>query len=206
MQEVSRDIHDNIALGLTLSKLHLHTLNYEEPPRFQDKIELSIQLIEEAIHNLSDISKSLNADVIRQYGLIKAVESEIDHLRQTGLFTIHFDVTGDAVRLEPRKEIVLFRIIQEAFNNIIKHSGADTIEIVFSYHDSQIEISVSDNGNGFDTNDQKIQKGSGLNNIRQRIMMINGHCQISGNAGTGSIIKVMVPVQTSDEIRTTYHG
>ena len=76
-QQISREIHDNINLSLTLAKLHLNTLNWDEREKTASQINSSIELISQSITNLSDISKSLNADIINSQGLITAVNREI---------------------------------------------------------------------------------------------------------------------------------
>ncbi|MEO8583746.1 MAG: ATP-binding protein [Flavitalea sp.] len=206
LQEVSRDIHDNISLGLTLSKLHLHALNEEQSSTIHDKLGLSIHLIGEAIHNLSDISKSLNADSIKEYGLIRAIENEIDNLNSTKLYDIYFEIQGAAERYPPRIEIALFRILQEALKNIIRHSQATCIEIIIVFTKTQIQIIIEDNGRGFLINDRNITGGAGLKNMRDRALMIRSHFEITSTIGTGTKINITVPLKIKDEKRPTYNG
>lgn len=196
--DVSRDIHDNISLSLTLSKLYLNTLNYKDLAALQDKISISVTLIGEAIHNLSNISKSLNADIIKHYGLLKALENEINALRKTGLYEIQYQVSGAPVFMDCKKELILFRIVQEAFNNIIKHARAKKISLLLHYCASQLELQVADDGIGFSMDEvqkrKKIRPTAGLNNIRQRTKILNGECLIKGNDNAGATIKISIPI------------
>jgi two-component system NarL family sensor kinase len=203
LQYVSRDIHDNIALGLTLSKLHLNTLNYPEPAPYQDKINLSINLIGDAIQSLSNISKSLNADIIKTFGLLKAVENEIVNIEKTGLFKIEYLVTGTPVFLDSKIELVIFRIIQESLNNIIKHSRAENVRIMLNYDISHLILSVTDDGIGFLFNKahelKKCPGGAGLNNIQQRAKMIDSECRIVSKTSEGTMIVITTPLLQNKE-------
>ncbi len=203
LQEVSRDIHDNIALGLTLSKLNLNTLNYQDGSRFQDKIELSVNLIGEAIRNLNNISKSLNADLLKQYGLHNAIENEIGNLEKTGKFRIEYNITGAPVFLESKTELVIFRILQEALNNIIKHSYATRIAVILDYDATRLDMSITDNGRGFSFNEinsaARRSAGSGLNNIQQRARTIGSECRIVSKVGEGTMIRIITPLSADEE-------
>ncbi|HRE51114.1 MAG TPA: ATP-binding protein [Flavitalea sp.] len=197
LMNVSRDIHDNISLSLTLSKLYLNSLSYADPAEIPEKISISASLIGEAIQNLSNISKSLNTDIINHFGLLKAIENEIAALRKTGLFEIQYEVSGIPVFMECQKELILFRIVQEAFNNIIKHAQAKKISLHLRYGASQLELQVSDDGIGFSPEHihtcRKTKPTAGLNNIRQRTKMLNGACCIDNIPGSGAAIKISVP-------------
>src|SRR5262249_29305269 len=132
-QQISREIHDNISLSLTLAKLQLNTLSQADTNEFASKVNNAVELLGRSINDLSDISRSLNADIIRQQGLIKALYDELRRIREAGLFTLDHWLTGTPVYMDPEKELVIFRVIQEAFNNIIKHAGAQHTEINLHY-------------------------------------------------------------------------
>jgi two-component system, NarL family, sensor kinase len=149
LQDVSREIHDNISLGLTLSKLHLNTLNHQTDSGIDSKIEISVSLITEAIEHLRNISKSLNSDIIKNNGLIKAIENEIEILNSAGLFKVDFDIEGVPCFMDTQHELVLFRIIQESFNNIIKHAAAEQVRLIVHYQENAVHIKISDDGVGF---------------------------------------------------------
>ncbi|MDZ4810972.1 MAG: histidine kinase [Bacteroidota bacterium] len=80
-QHISREIHDNISLSLTLAKLQLHTFDWSDKEGSTNKMNFSIDLLTKSIAELSDISKGLNADIIIQHGLLQAIEEEVHRLR-----------------------------------------------------------------------------------------------------------------------------
>ena len=91
-------------------------------------------------------------------------------------------------------ETNIYRIIQESLNNIIKHSGADTVEINISKVSKTVNVSIKDNGKGFDFNDENILKGFGLAGIRERTRILEGDLQISSQIGGGTELKLQIPI------------
>ena len=195
LQNISREIHDNISLSLTLAKLHLNTLNLAETEKMEEKVAKSIELLTNSIAELSDISKSLNADIIIQHGLLKAIEDELHHIRQAGLFTVDFELSGSPIYMNNQKELIIFRIIQESFNNIIKHAEAHHTKLDLHYNIANLIITISDDGRGFDTNIPGINRQAGLKNMETRIKILKGEIEINSQPGSGTILLFKIPFE-----------
>jgi signal transduction histidine kinase len=193
-QHISREIHDNINLSLTLAKLHLNTLDWNDKIRSEEKVGSSIELLTKSIQELSDISKSLNADIIIQHGLLKAIEDEMQRIRQTGLFDLCYEVIGTPIYMNHQKELIIFRIIQEAFNNIIKHAAAVKTELVVHYNESELTIRINDNGRGFETGFTNSNRQAGLKNMDTRIKILNGVMELNSQPGKGSTLLFKIPL------------
>ncbi len=205
-KEISRDIHDNISLGLTLSKLHLNALDFEDLPGTRHKVGICIGLIGDALQNLRNISKSLNGDAIVQQGLCHAIDSELNKVRTTGLYTVRYEEKGSVRFLEHRVEIILFRIIQELLNNILKHARATHIRLSLHYHRAHLEILIADNGAGFPTSRPFSRRtGSGLGNIKARVKMLNGIYDISSTRQEGTRIRIAIPTPLPYTPKTDYY-
>ena len=194
IQHISREIHDNISLSLTLAKLHLNTLNLNDKQNTFHLINSSVDLITKSINDLSDISKSMNADVISQQGLINALKNETTRIQKTGLFATDMTIRGNPVFMDAQKELVLFRIVQEAFNNIIKHSEAKNIFLDLYYHEDHIEINIQDDGKGFDLVFLEKKTGAGLRNMKTRAKVFNGNVNIESQKGAGTKIFISIPL------------
>jgi signal transduction histidine kinase len=194
-QNISREIHDNISLSLTLAKLNLHTLDWNKKEKAGEQVNSSINLISKSIAELSDISKSLNADIIIQDGLLKAIEEELHRIRQAGLFTADYEVTGVPVYMENQKELIIFRIIQEAFNNIIKHAAAANAKLLVHYNAEKLIITISDDGKGFDKTLTGINRQAGLKNMETRIKLLKGTMDISSQVGKGTALSFTIPFE-----------
>lgn len=191
-QNISREIHDNIGQKLTLAKLHLNTFDTEDRNKATRQVQDSIHIIGDVIKDLSDLSHSLSSEIILNNGIIKALEYEEDQLRKSGLYEIHFTTSGNPVYLESNTELVLFRIVQEVLNNIVKHASASVIRIHLHYHEACLSIKINDNGRGFQVPEN--MKGTGLQNIKKRTSLLNGDLQISSNENTGTEIQIKIPL------------
>jgi two-component system NarL family sensor kinase len=195
-QEISREIHDNIKQTLTLSKFNLYTLHATANSEKEQKIHEAIVLIERAIEDLGDLSKSLNTDWLKSIGLISALENEIEKLRSTGLFTIETDISEEQVVMEADRELFIFRIVQETLNNIITHSGAKKILFSLTYQTEQVCCTITDDGKGFNGTSPG-NKGTGLNNMQIRAKALNARLQIDTAPGKGTTVSLSVPYQAA---------
>ncbi|MBP7557216.1 MAG: hypothetical protein KA821_13160 [Chitinophagaceae bacterium] len=195
-QEISREIHDNINLALTLAKLHLNTFSWDEREKAMQKITSSVELLSEAIEKLRNISKELNAELISSQGLIKAIEREIEKIENTNLFDIRLRIIGEPVFMKTNAELIVFRIIQEALNNIIKHSQAQKVEITLAYLRNSLFLRILDYGIGFDygRNVHSIPgQGAGLMNMMTRTRMMGGTMQIRSEIDKGTSLQFSFP-------------
>ena len=196
-QDISREIHDNIGLSLTLAKLQLNTINYSDENRIAENIDSSIDLISKALLDLSDVSKSLNSELIKNNGLYNTLKNETDKICRSGKYKIEFIEEGNIVFLSAHKELILFRIAQEALNNILKHARANKITITLKYETCHISLLVEDNGIGFEK--AEIEKpgsgkiNNGLTNMRTRTALLGGTLSIESSAGKGTRISITSP-------------
>ena len=156
------------------------------------KIDGVVNMISESINDLSDISRSLGSEVILNNGLIRAIEFEIVQLQKSGLYSLDSTVTGNCIFLDSRKELILFRIVQEALNNIVKHAAATRI-IIKLHYDDLFTLDIADNGKGFDV-DKTNTNGTGLINMKKRANMLNGKFTIESLPANGTNIKIEIPI------------
>lgn len=192
-ENISREIHDNIGQKLTLAKLYLNTLNLSTSQMTLENLHTSIALISDSISDLSDISRSLSAEVIEHNGLIKALELEVAQIKKSSLFNISLEVNGEPIFMESQKELIIFRIIQESLSNIMKHAAATMIRIVLNYKETILQMNITDNGIGFTPDQQKIT-GTGIANMKRRTVWLNGKCVLQSNPGAGTNINIEIPI------------
>ena len=194
--KISREIHDNISLGLTLAKLQVNNFLSQLTENNQ-QLESAVDLISKSLIDLNDISKSLDGNALTSNGLISALESEIETLNKSGMYKVNLEIVGDPVYLSSEKDLVLLRIFQEACNNIIKHSKAINIQIMIIYQNQTVEMKISDNGVGFDVNDVKnrkeTKKMSGLKNFETRSTLIDAEFNIISVKDIGTTIHIKTP-------------
>jgi signal transduction histidine kinase len=203
LKTISQEIHDNIGQVLSLAKLNLNTIDIAQKDKLNEKIADSKKLVSKAIQDLRDLSKSMNTDNIEALGLVKAVEYELEMVRKTG-FRTELNVEGTTVRLEPQRELIVFRIMQEILNNIIKHAGASFIETRIQFTADKVRISVKDNGKGFDLslpNDSNSSApGLGIRNMHNRAKLIGADFNISSSTGNGTEVSLVVPINKTKNL------
>ena len=196
-QHISREIHDNISLSLTLVKLNLNTIDLNNLDKLKTQLDAALEQVSKAIIDLSDISKSLSSEIIINQGLLKALEKEVEKIQGMNFFQVRFSVTGDPVFMDSNKELVIFRIVQEAFNNIIKHAKATRVELKLTFDGNKINVLISDNGKGFSKEMLELNSDTctkaGLNNIKKRAAIFNGQALIESECGKGTNICVLMP-------------
>ncbi len=196
-QHVSREIHDNISLALSLAKLNLNTIDWTNRNRSKGQVDCSLEQISKAIGDLSNISKSLNSDLILNQGLMRALHNELEKISRIDAFQLNFKVTGEPVFMDSNKELIIFRIIQEAINNIIKHAQASIVELELYFNNGQLDVSIVDNGVGFTQEiiEQSVDADTkaGLINMKKRAAIFNGHTVIESEIGKGTKIHVSIP-------------
>jgi signal transduction histidine kinase len=198
--KISSEIHDNISLGLTLSKLQINTF-IEKNENKTDKLIIAVDLISKSLTDLNDISKSLDGNHLLEYGLINAIESEMNVLRQTGLYDVEFDIIGEPVFLDHKIELVILRIMQEACNNTIKHARANSIRVELYFETECVKLKVVDNGIGFDLKKieekKEIRKMAGLKNVYSRAEIVGGRVEIYSIIDKGTAILIIIPLKNS---------
>lgn len=187
-KNISQEIHDNIGQTLSFIKLNLSTIHDLDEQVSEERLVEIRNALTKVIQDLRDLSKSLNPDFITYHGLTSSIQQQLSVLEKAGSFKTCVNVNGDPFTLPVNTELILFRIIQELLNNIVKHSGATAIDVNVSAVNMRLTIRIQDNGSGFDNQQLKScennHKGIGLRNILNRVSFLGG--QINFEKPTGS--------------------
>lgn len=196
MQTIGADLHDNIGQLLSLTSLTLNSVELENSDKARRKIDAAIDLTVRSIKEMRLLGKLLQGDQLIGMGLQEAIRHEINWMERSGKYEIIYSPADDMPAVNsPDKDLILFRILQEVLNNIIKHSKATIIDIKLEYkNEGVLELQVSDNGIGFDSDEiLPEQRGMGLLNIRKRAGIIGGQVDIKSIPGEGTGIKIFIP-------------
>ena len=184
---ISSEIHDNVLQVLGLARLNLNRM--EEDGDVQ-KIVLIDEQMGNAIADLRNLSHSLSTDVIRNTGWIKAAQRLLADLEKTGTCKVSFSAEENLPVLENEKHIILFRMIQEIINNIIKHAKAGHIKFTAGKKPGLIIVAIEDDGKGFEPD--KVVKGAGLQNLDNRSAMIGAKMNIKSAPGCGTCVTIAI--------------
>lgn len=182
LKNVSREIHDNLGQRLTLV---FHGL------KENDETTEMKGVLKEVISELRDLSRSLHGNYITDMGLDLALERECQLVQSASKIDCLYIPPDNAMKLSPEQEIMLFRCAQEMLNNAVKYSGATQIQVALAVLDpeNQTQLTVADNGCGFDTDN--VVEGIGLKSLRERVALLKGNIAVtSSNQGTYFQIKL----------------
>ncbi|WP_341226184.1 ATP-binding protein [uncultured Arcticibacterium sp.] len=205
MKHIARELHDNIGQLLSLVKIQLNTIDEENPGI--KRVGDSKEFLGKALKDLRALSKTLNSDNVLNAGLIKAIAFELDRVRRTEVYEVNFRNDIEQLGVNPKIEIIVFRIFQEVIQNIFKHSGAKNINVSLQELPEVYTLEVLDDGSGFDvqvkSNQKSFNSGSGLSNLAHRAELISGDFEIESAIGKGTKVKLTIPKTTTshDESR-----
>jgi len=194
-KNVASDLHDNIGQLLSLTNVTIGSINIEDKEKTIQKINDVHQLVTKSIKELRQLSKIIHGEQLIQEGLVATIEQEIIWLERNGFYTVEFLTEISNLELNnPDKDLFLYRMLQESLNNAIKHSGADKFVIKLAYHADILELSLYDNGTGFNVPELMGQKkGLGLLNMNKRVNLLNGMMTINSEINMGTTIKFTIP-------------
>ncbi len=182
------DLHDEIGGGISTVILNVERIKKQhsnQPEIVSQSQKVRLQL-DDLLKKVREISYNIMPPTLEDFGLHEAVSDLCYTISESSTMTIDYEWTGDEKRLNFSQELALYRIIQEILTNIIKHSEATHIEIMIKNTTENFNISLIDNGKGFNT--ETIQKGAGLRNIKDRALIIGAELFISGVIGEGTKI------------------
>ena len=189
---ISGEIHDNIGQILSLTRINLNRLAETTPSEILSKTD---SLLGKAISDLRHLSHNLNSSNLLEFGIIEALAHLLQQIEKTGKFKTELIDNETIINfISNDYSLILYRMIQELLNNIIKHANATHIIISVKMIDHKVcLLTVSDDGKGFDVSEVLNQKkGIGLNNIFSRAKMINAIVTIKSKEPTGTNIFIQI--------------
>lgn len=193
-QRVARDLHDGIGQTILAAKLNFSSYR-KNPRKFRDRFERGMQFIDKASEELREVYTNLYPSILRDLGLEVAVRWYAKNLLETHGVNVSLEL-GLTPKLPHDLEVNIFRIVQEVFTNILRHSGADhaKIELKSLPAGDAIVLHIEDNGSGFDPDSPPgTTSGSGIANIRYRAEAMKGILKVQ-SGGEGTEISVTIPV------------
>lgn len=193
LKNISWEIHDNVGQLLSVAKMQINMLQMELPEIQQNKIIEVGEIVGKSLQELRGLAKSLNPETIKNKGLIESLTHEIDRFNRLNFINASLKVSGESFNLSSEKEIILFRILQESFNNTLKHSKANILKVRLNFNPSNLEIFVDDDGVGFDMNASNNFGGIGLLNMESRTKLIGAKFVMESAENKGTKLYISCP-------------
>jgi signal transduction histidine kinase len=193
--EISRELHDNINQLLVTSSLYIGRALHGRQQK-KELLETGYELLEKAIAEIRNISTTLLHNNVEEHNLTGAINNLLCQVSSFGTINTHKEMNiPDECRLDAKLKVMLFRIIQEAVANALKHSEAKNLFLGLSMKSDMLSLVIRDDGKGFAT-EQK-NSGMGFRNIKSRVALMDGQLRIWSRPGKGVEMTVQVPVQTA---------
>lgn len=192
---LARDLHDGLGGLLSGTKIELSSmLPLLEKDTHRSLLRKTLGRIDAAVAELRLVAHNLMPDLLVKQGLVAAVQHYCDSLSNDHL-QITTQIIGHHQQMEQVKEIVVYRIIQELVNNVIKHAHASAILVQLQQNDNQLFLTVEDDGKGFDIRQTSHTRSAGLLNIHSRVAYLKGNIQFHSAPGEGTAIEINIPVK-----------
>ncbi|HEY0652385.1 MAG TPA: sensor histidine kinase [Chryseosolibacter sp.] len=194
-RRLAADLHDSIGGMLSTIRVGITTLAKAHPN--PQSIDETKQMLDDTISSVRRISRDLMPSTLEKFGLTYAIKELCERVEQTAKIKVQFTENGEIPKLDSQRELMIFRIAQELLNNAIKHSQATQINVSTRMSET-IEVSVEDNGVGFDAdffrNDTAGNKGLGLYSIENRARLLGGEVKFEKGRAKGSKTTLIAPV------------
>ncbi len=191
-QTLARELHDELAQSLTGIKGIASSIQVSYPQSKQ-AIDTILMICDDVFLVVRSMMRRLRPSSLDELGLTVSLQELVNDWKQINPDTqINLDMTSQQPKFNEAKNIHLYRILQESLSNISRHAQATQVEINIQSTPSNLHLSISDNGSGFDN---KTTQGFGLLGIRERIESLNGTLQINSQLGHGTKLTVIIPSQ-----------
>lgn len=183
---IGQELHDDLGQKLSVAKLMTNKMSFSaDAEKLVIAGEIN-QLIGECIQDIRNLSKVFITTQVQHFGFVESLKREVFRIKRLQLMEVEFNINNDDLEINSDHALILFRIIQECINNVIKHSRSKIIKLNIVDDVEKINISIIDNGIGLDTN--KNEEGSGLKNMFSRAKIINTELTVNSAFNKGTTV------------------
>lgn len=192
LKNVSWELHDNIGQLLSTAVMQINIMGTTIDTQSSDSLQDVRKLVGDSLKEIRNLSKTLNHEVIQNVGLEKSIQVELQRFEKLNFLTPTLTVKGEEVHIDPKDEIILYRIVQEFFSNTIKHAEASNIDVELEYTPEALCIKIQDDGVGFDI--KSVQANSGLLNMKSRASLVKANLEYTSSIGKGVLLTLSYPI------------
>lgn len=195
-KRISRELHDEAGQGLMVLRLYLGMLAGEsETPKKAEKIEEAVNMLDRTIGDLRRIIARLSPRVLDEMGLLAAIRKEARELSRATGMKAALELPQSLEGVDHESEIAIYRSVQEALNNVAKHSQARSFRVVMTRERNFLLLLIEDDGVGFVRNGGVASRTFGITGMRERIAALGGTVRIRSRRGRGTRVRVVLPAQ-----------
>lgn len=188
--EIGRDLHDNVCQLLSTARMlmGLTERNLTDPP---DTLLTANHTVAQAIQEIRDLSRTLDKEWLEQFSFFDNLKNVIQRINSAKIINIDCDL-GGKLNYTAAEQIIIFRIVQEAIQNSIRHAAPTSLNIKTFEENNLYSIVIADDGKGVSID--RAESGLGLKNMRRRTELLGGEIAWSSQAPNGTVVKIMLPL------------
>ncbi len=193
---VAREIHDELGQALTGIKLESASLIRGLPGDAKEPLKRAqsiVKLADQTIQSVRRIATELRPGILDDLGIVAAVEWAAKEFEARTGTKCRADLPEDDIEADPEHATALFRILQEALTNVIRHSSATEVNVRLAREDGALTLEIQDNGKGISKEQLSAGKSLGILGMRERALMLGGELTVSGAPGKGVTVRVRIP-------------
>jgi signal transduction histidine kinase len=196
-RRLSRELHDESAQVFAAVKLQLGLLRESATPAQVPALDMAVDLVGSGIRSIREVARDLRPSLLDDLGLRPALQALADDFEgKTGIDT-HLLVPGSLPAMSPESELALFRTMQEGLSNVARHSGASSVTVTLARRDSELLLSVKDDGHGLsngDSTEEQLRSRTGILGMRERVAPLGGTVELSDPGDGGAQLVIRLPV------------
>jgi len=196
-KNIAWELHDNVGQLLSVANIQLNMLSGAVAPSHAAQLDETKGIVSESLKEIRNLSRGLNKDVILNNGLVASVQTEMQRFNRMNFLEAKLEIEGQECCINSKDEIIIFRIIQEFFSNVIKHAKANNLFVNLSFQPNKLVVSAKDNGIGFDLD--RVKANSGLLNMKSRAELINATLEIESKPAGGVLLTLEYPYKKDDQ-------
>lgn len=195
-RRVAKELHDGIAQELVAAKLSIDFLGSSLEPdqhRLREHVQSLGRLLQDTGTQVRQLSHTMLPAALEQQGMVIAIDQLLERTLGAAQLSYNFIHHVEEAALEAPLLLTIYRVLQEALNNILHHARASSVEVNLRTDQNHLYLTIRDNGQGFDPGEKNLSGTLGLTNMRSRVKNVRGTIKIESKAGEGTLIKVEIP-------------
>ena len=195
-RRLARELHDGLGQTLTALTHQLERLQQKLGPQASAELADAVETARLALNESRELSRLLRPPVLDDLGLTAALSWLARTLEQRTGLHVELRLHGLEERLDPDLETLVFRVVQEALTNVLRHAGVDRVSVEVARAEGRLELRIEDRGQGFDADATLMGRasGSGLRGMRDRLELFGGRLELTSEPGRGTLVSASVPL------------
>ncbi|HEX2866439.1 MAG TPA: histidine kinase [Ignavibacteriales bacterium] len=201
---IAREIHDELGQVLTVLKIQISLLSNKlrsDQQDLKEKIEKASHVIDRTVDSVQRISAKLRPTMLDDLGLVPAIEWQAQDFQNSTGIRCSLSLPKEEIEMDDEKATAIFRIFQEALTNVARHAKADLIKIYMGIEGENLIMGITDDGVGITEEQIRDPRSLGLLGMKERAYILGGSVTISGEAGSGTSLRVTIPVNENKQKR-----